>query len=154
MSERRERIALMLEWYVDVVSGMRDELGTGERGLQLMCRAWRVPEQGYPELDYQLHQMKGQQPNLYKHLVWYYIYSTKKRAQVCPRCNTVMHHTRNFHQHGRNSVAVVPRMLRVRQPWVRQAVVDDAVDWLEQHWRGGVFLPDELMPHKVSKDAA
>lgn len=150
MNDRRERIALMLEWYVDVESGMRDELGTGEPGLSLMCRAWRVPAQGYPELDYQLGQLKTQEPGLYRHLAWWYFHSTRRRALVCPRCNVVMHHSRNFHQHGRTAVAVVPRMLRVSQPWVRKAVVEQAVDWLEQHWRGSVFVPDELRAEKVA----
>lgn len=143
MNDRRERIALMLEWYNDVEAGMRDVLGSGDH-IPLMCRAWRVPEQGYPELRYQLGQLHSLEPRLYKHLAWWYFHSTRKRASVCPRCNTVMHHTRNFHQHGRQSVAVVPRMLRVQPAWVRQSVVDDAVDWLETNWRGAVFVPDEL----------
>lgn len=36
----------------------------------------------------------------------------------------------------------------VRQPLypVEQGDVDNAIGWLDDHWRGGVFVPDELMP--------
>jgi hypothetical protein len=29
---------------------------------------------------------------------------------------------------------------------VRERDVDDAIGWLDDHWRGGVFVPDELLP--------
>ena len=35
-----------------------------------------------------------------------------------------------------------------RQPLypMKQADVDGAIGWLDDHWRGGVFVPDELLP--------
>lgn len=149
---RRERIELLLEWFNDVEAGMRDIVGTGEH-IPLMCRAWRKPVQGYPELRFQLGQLSGREPRMYRHLAWWYFHSSKRRASVCPRCNVTMHASQNFHKHGRDTVAVVPRMLRVHQGWVRRTVVDEAIDWLEANWRGAVFVPDELMPEK-QKDAA
>ena len=51
----------------------------------------------------------------------------------------------NFHKHGSRNVAVVPRVIRV-WPRLRPELVDDGVAWLEDHWQGDVFIPDELLP--------
>jgi hypothetical protein len=37
-------------------------------------------------------------------------------------------------------------MVRVPLYPVEQADVDGAIGWLDDHWHGGVFLPDELLP--------
>jgi hypothetical protein len=29
---------------------------------------------------------------------------------------------------------------------VRPRRVDDAIGWLDEHWNGGVFVPNELLP--------
>jgi len=142
---RRERIVVLLENYVDVVEGLRDRIGAGEH-IPLMCRAWRVPRQGYPELDHQLGVMKVLAPTLYWHLAHTYFHSTRRRVLQCPRCSATMPtwHGKHFHKHGHSNVAVVPRVVRVVHPSVEIRSVDDAVDWLEQSWRGAVFVPDEL----------
>lgn len=142
---RRERIVVLLENYVDVVEGLRDRLGSGEH-LPLMCRAWRVPAQGYPELDHQLGIMRASEPSLYWHLAQTYFHSTRRRVLECPRCRAVMPtwHSANFHKHGHSNVAVVPRVIRIVRSEVRAQSVEDAIDWLETNWRGEVFVPDEL----------
>jgi len=144
---RRERIVVLLEHYVDVVEGLRDRLGSGEH-IPLMCRAWRVPSEGYPELDHQLGLMRSTAPTLYWHLAQTYFHSTRRRVLYCPRCRAVLPSwsSTNFHRHGHATVAVVPRVVRITSPNVQVRSVDDAVDWLERHWRGEVFVPDELLP--------
>jgi hypothetical protein len=37
-------------------------------------------------------------------------------------------------------------MVRVPLYPVRSHDVDEAIGWLDDHWRGGVFVPDELLP--------
>ena len=144
---RRERIVMLLENYNDVEAGWRDQRGDGER-LPLMCRPWNTPAEGYPELDHQLGCLKTQEPVLWWHLSQTYFYSVRRRVLQCPRCHAVYpawHQSQNFHKHGHTNVAVVPRVLMVRKGGVSDEMVDAAVDWLEQHWRGAVFVPDELM---------
>jgi hypothetical protein len=36
-------------------------------------------------------------------------------------------------------------MTRVPLYPVQARDVDDAIGWLDEHWRGGVFIPDELL---------
>jgi hypothetical protein len=31
-------------------------------------------------------------------------------------------------------------------PEVRRELVEQAIEWLDEHWRGGVFVSDELLP--------
>jgi hypothetical protein len=31
-------------------------------------------------------------------------------------------------------------------PRCKGSVVEEAIEWLDEHWRGGVFVPDELLP--------
>jgi hypothetical protein len=142
---RRERIVVLLEWYVDVeAQGLRDGRGDGDH-LPLMSRAWNHPS--YRELDRLLGVMRDHRRHLYWHLSQTYFYAAKRQVLQCPRCRGVMPawHTANFHKHGHSNVAVVPRVVRVRRPEVRDAHVDEAVTWLEQQWSGELFLPDELM---------
>jgi hypothetical protein len=52
-----------------------------------------------------------------------------------------------IHLHSnRKSATFIARM--VRQPLypVAQGDVDAAIGWLDEHWLGGVFVPDDLMP--------
>ncbi len=111
-----------------------------------MCRAWRVPRQGYPELDHQLNEMRNVAPALYRHLSNTYFYAPRRRVLQCPRCRTTMPTwaSVNFCKHGRVSVAVVPRVIRVPASTVQPGMVEAAIDWLERSWRGAVFVPDEL----------
>jgi hypothetical protein len=34
--------------------------------------------------------------------------------------------------------------VKIKYP-VRERDVDDAIVWLDDHWRGGVFIPDQLL---------
>jgi hypothetical protein len=146
MNDRRERIVVLLENYVDVeAQGLRDRRGDGEH-LPLMSRAWNHPS--YCELRRLLGVMRDGQWHLYWNLVHTYYYANYVRRLHCPRCKAIIPTTRsaNFHKHGHSNVAIVPKMVRVTHADVREPVVADAVDWLEAHWQGPLFIPDELLP--------
>lgn len=68
---------------------------------------------------------------------------------MCPRCGTVKppNLAGELHAHkGRRSAAFVPRMTRVPLYPVEQGDVENAIDWLDDRWRGDVYVPDELLP--------
>jgi hypothetical protein len=67
---------------------------------------------------------------------------------VCRRCSSTTHiwASVTFHMHGHTNVALVPRALRVVPLAVRAELVEEALGWLDEHWQGGVFVPDELLP--------
>jgi hypothetical protein len=141
---RRERIILLLDNYVDVVNGLRDRLGNGEH-IPLMCRAFNHPS--YRELERLRILMRDTEGGMYWHLTRTYFNGEKRRVLQCPRCQGTMPawSSVNFHKHGRTNVAVVPRVLRVYPQGVRQARVNDAVAWLDEHWVGEPFIPDDLL---------
>ena len=66
----------------------------------------------------------------------------------CPRCNGVLPvwRSQNFHKHAGKNVALAARVLRVVPLEVRAELVAEAIAWLDERWRGGVFVPDELLP--------
>jgi hypothetical protein len=85
----------------------------------------------------------------YRAVVGMYVYPRFVRRAVCPRCNAVQPpgFVGELHSHtGRKSAAFVARMVRVPLYPVEQADVDGAIGWLDDHWHGGVFVPDELLP--------
>lgn len=137
---------MLLENYRDVEAGWRDQRGEGEH-IPLMCRPWNMPAEGYPELDHQLGCLKKQKPTYYWHLAETYFRSVRRRVNQCPRCLGVQPSwsSVNFHKHGQSNVAVVPRVLIVTRGGVSPEMVSAAVDWLEVHWRGAVFVPSELV---------
>jgi hypothetical protein len=65
-----------------------------------------------------------------------------------PRCESRVDiwSSTTTHRHGRKNVSLVPRVVRVVPKQVRPVLVAVALAWLEQHWRGGVYVPDELLP--------
>ena len=147
---RQERILVLLENYMDVVNGLRDRKGSGEH-LPLMCRPWNKPALGYPELQRLLDLLKVEQREMYRHLSQKYAHSPQRRVLQCPRCQGVLPtwSSHNFHKHGHQNVAVVPRVLRVVPGWVKEERIQAAIEWLDGHWSGaGPFLPDELKPYK------
>lgn len=150
---RQERIILLLENYVDVVNGLRDRLGTGEH-IPLMCRAWNSPRLGYPELERLRLSLRESEPALYWHLAETYFRPERRLVLQCPRCRGVMPSwsSVNFHTHGHQNVAIVPRVLKVVDPKVKREEVERAIQWLDEKWlEPGPFLPDEL---KAEKEAA
>jgi hypothetical protein len=110
-----------------------------------MCRAWNHP--AYRQLERLLPELRAEQPALAWHLSKTYL-GPRRRVLQCPRCRGVAPawSSVNFHKHKGKNVALVPRVLRVVPAKVRREVVDEAIAWIDERWRGGVFVPDELLP--------
>ena len=143
---RHERIAFLLEHLADVQAGVRDR-GTGGDHIPLMWRVWNHPS--YQELERLLPLLGKAARPLYRAVVGTYVYPRFVRRAVCPRCNAVKAPAfvgeLQTHQ-GRKTAAFVPRMVRVPLYPVESGDVDRAIGWLDLNWRGGVFVPDELLP--------
>ena len=110
-----------------------------------MCAAWNGPS--YRELERLLPFLLAEQPRLASHLSRTY-FAPRRRVLTCPRCSwqTDIWASASFHRHGRTNVALVPRVLRVVPFGVQAELVEEALAWLDEHWQGGVFVPDELLP--------
>lgn len=150
---RSERIIVLLENYIDVVYGLRDEHGDGVH-VPLMCKPWNRPKLGYPELERLRVRMQSERPDLYWHLREVYLTTATRRVLVCthPRCEvTYPANVRiDFHNHGRHPVPVLPKIIRMSSPNVDVEQLGLAVEWLNEQWREpGPFLPKELQPVKV-----
>ena len=72
----------------------------------------------------------------------------RRRVLACLRCHWqgAIWSPAGFHTHGRTVVALVPRVVRVVPREVRRELVAEAVGWLDGHWSGEPFVPDELLP--------
>ena len=143
---RQERIRFLLENFQDVQAGVRDR-GSGGDHVPLMCRAWNHPS--YQELERLLPLLGIAARPLYRAIVGTFVHSRAVRRAVCPRCLAVQapSFVGELHAHGnRKSAAFVARMVRVPLYPVAERDVDGAIEWLDANWRGGVFVPDELLP--------
>ena len=147
MLTRSEKIRVLLEHYSDVVAGLR-ERGTGGEHIPLMCAAWN--HVSYQQLEALRGEMRTGAPTLYRTVVAVYVYPRFVRRAVCPRCDAVappqLVGELHRHGHGRKSAAFVARMVRVPLYPVDQGQVESAIGWLNERWKGGVFVPDELLP--------
>jgi hypothetical protein len=57
-----------------------------------------------------------------------------------------------IHRHGKRNVALVScALVRDVPVGTNPALAAAAVAWLETHWRGDVFLPDQLKPERVTR---
>jgi hypothetical protein len=142
---RRERITFLLEHFHDVLAGVRDK-GLGGEHVPLMCRAWNGVS--YQELERLLLLLSADARPLYRAVVGLYVYPRFVRRAVCPKAvpsKPTLVGELHFHQ-NRKSATFIARMVRVPLYPVEQRDVDAAIVWLDEHWRGGVFVPDELLP--------
>jgi len=141
---RRERIAFLLENLEDARHGIRDR-GEGAEHTPLMCRCWN--HRSYQELERLLPFLRSEQRTLAWHLREEF-FAPHRRVNYCPRCGLRVDvwSSQSFHKHGHKNVALVPRVLRVVSPQVRPELVDEAIAWLDERWRGEVYVPDELLP--------
>ena len=124
------------------------DYGTGKEMasiIPLMCRAGTIPATESSNVSG--YSCAHTECSMYWHLSQTFIHPEKRRVLQCPRCQGTMPawSSVNFHKHGRTNVAVVPRVFRVYPRGVRQARVNDAVAWLDAHWVGEPFVPDDLL---------
>jgi hypothetical protein len=77
-----------------------------------------------------------------------YVYPRFVRRAVCARCGAVSapEHVGELHTHKQRGVVLVARMTREPLFPVEQRNVDGALEWLDEHWQGEPYIPDELLP--------
>lgn len=83
-SHRQEIITALLEWYVDVLNGVRDGVGDDPIHLPLRCRAYNSP--AYRELERLLPLLAEAEPNRYWNVAERYWRARTRRVLRCPRC--------------------------------------------------------------------
>jgi hypothetical protein len=143
---RPERITFLLEHFHDVLAGLRDQ---GNRGRARPADVCRVNSAGYQELERLLPLLSAASPPLYRAVVGMWVHPRFVRRAVCPKCGAVKppRLVGELHLHGhRRSAGFVARMVRVPLYPVYERYPAAVVAWLDEHWRGEPFIPDELLP--------
>lgn len=139
---RRQAIETLLHHYRDVLEGVPDrEHRSSDELLALMCPAWN--HRSYQQLERLLYVMQQRWPKLRQALRVRFERYTERRVAWCKRCGE--HPARDvgtIHRHppGR-SVALKPKLIRVPPDDDDPRRVDEALDWLVEHWVGRVDLP-------------
>lgn len=136
-------ILVLLAHLQDTRAGLWDARSGGD-GLPVMCSVWRHPS--FQQLERLLPQLRRAEPTAWRAVHALYEQPSFRRRASCPRCGAVAPPGRvgQVHRHGQRAVPLQPRMVRVPRYPVAEADAIRAVAWLEGHWAGGVFIPDEL----------
>ena len=85
---------------------------------------------------------------LYRAVMGMYVHPRFVRRAVCPRCGAASapENVGELHRHNHRSVVLVARMVRILLYLVEPDGVESALTWLDNHWRGQPYVPDELLP--------
>ena len=142
---RRERIGFLLAHYHDVLVGLWDDRAGGS-SVPLMCSAWN--HRSYQELERLLPLLAAASPPVHRAVVAWYVYPRFVRRAWCPRCGQAAppEHISGLRRHGQRTVALTPKMVRQPPYRVDERLLPLAVAWFDREWRGGVFVPAELLP--------
>lgn len=156
LQARFEHLATLLEHYQDVLDGIQDGEssfdGPGD-GLALMCEAWNHP--AYQQLERLRIVLGSEEPALYWQLAEVYFRAPRKRVAVCPRCGREsVPRVEEYPgasalgygscKHGSDRVKLQPVVKRVVSAAVEPVIVVLAIQWLEERWAGGVFVPEDV----------
>jgi len=143
---RRDRIAVLVEYLIDVREGLPDkEPIHADELIALMCQAWNSP--AYQELERLLPLLRKHERRAYWHLCERYLRYGECRVAWCRRCG--YHHASKagqVHRHppGR-AVQLRPKVLRVVNHAVDDALVGVALNWLDAHWQGEAVIPKAVL---------
>lgn len=165
---RRERVLTLLEFYRDVLEGLRERgpvcVGPpdvcGERDcrrlgvcvesdnvLAMMCEAYNHPS--YRELERLLGVLRVREPLLWRALWQRFVGYVERRRARCAVCgdhpaSAVGKVHRGCRRKGRT---VTLRAVTVREfpPGFDAAAAERAVDWLVESWRGPVVVPPDVL---------
>ena len=141
---RPEAITVLLLHLVDVRHGLWDGRADGGGG-RLMCSVCNTPS--YQRLERLLPRLRRAEPRAWQALHALYEQPSFRRRAVCVRCGAEEPPSRlgEVHRHGRTTVTLVARMVRVPLYPVAEADVARGIAWLEEQWGDvGVFIPQEL----------
>jgi hypothetical protein len=157
--DRKKAIILtLLEWWKDVTESWNDGAGAGDFGQPMLNPALNHPS--YRELERLRIIMRVEEPVLYWNLRERYLVSVTRNADVCPVCHKAgIEATEGLpHRHkleGRlRKVEPVRAVVTVVSKAVRPELVDLAVGWLADNFRGEPFVPDGIDEKKQEKVAA
>ena len=146
----RDRIAILLHHYRDVCEGIGGIQPRGDDVLALMCEEWN--HESYQQLERLLRVMHERWPLLRQALRVRYERYSEHRIAWCVKCGAhPAGHEGRIHSHPpARSITLVPKVVRVYSQDDRPTVVDDAIAWLERHWRGEVDLPKAIIEHTAA----
>jgi hypothetical protein len=150
-SHRQQIITTLLDWYVDVLNGVRDGVGDDPTHLPLMCSAWNSP--AYRELERLLPLLAEAEPNAYWNVAERYWRARTRRVLRCPRCMAFEPFTASnsnghvrTHKHGGKNVALTPAMVPLLDERVEAERIERGIAWLADNWQGvEPMLPRELV---------
>lgn len=149
---RRERIERLLYHYLDVENGLQDRNFRGDDFLPRMSRAWNHPS--YKELRRLIRVMQDTEPFIYWHLAETYFRYREVRIAECPKCGRQYapglawdedKDEGGFCKHGGGSVRLRPQTVRRISQAVRPFERELAIAWLDRHFVGEPFIPDDLL---------
>ena len=161
LTTRREKILVLLENYLDVIQGLQDSGISDGDVIWRMCRAYSHPS--YRELERLRKVLRDSEPFIYWHLAETYFRASVLPAKVCPHCwDTLKKRTEwwpphlgpDFHRHGGKTVSLVLRPVRRISQAIRPECVEQAVAWIDDHFRGEPFVPDDVLAVMARQDAA
>ena len=146
----RDRIAVLLHHYRDVCEGIAGIEPAGDDVLALMCEEWN--HSSYQQLERLLVVMHDRWPRMRQAVRTHYERYSEHRIAWCRRCGAhpVANEGRiHLHPPGR-SVTLVAKVVRVYPSNDNLLAIQDALDWLENHWAGEVDLPKAVMDYTSS----
>jgi hypothetical protein len=150
-SRREEIIGELLNWYVDVLNGVRDGIAADAISLPLMCRAYNSP--ACRQLERLLPLLAETEPNLYWNVAERYWRARIRRVLRCPRCTKFETFTASnsnghvhVHKHGSKSFVLTPAIVPLLDERVTPDRIERGIAWLADNWQGvEPMLPRELV---------
>jgi hypothetical protein len=148
-TDREAKIAVLLEWWADVVEGWQ-EAGSGadDFGIRMMARAYNHPS--YRELERCLIALRAENKPVYRHVQARYR-GERRMVLECPHCHDQLEiaakhfddrgHVRKKHKHG-DVVFFVRKSVPVLPEWVREDVVRAGIADLAERFCGEPFIPN------------
>jgi hypothetical protein len=155
---RRDRITILLDWYLDVIHGLSDYQLSSEHTRQPvlgMCRSWN--SRSYRQLEELRQRMRDTEPFTYWHIAEIYFRPNYRMVMRCPyeyangprkgqRCDfTKPAGTTGVHTHSRRTSTLVPHLEKVVSQAICQDQVDLGIDWIDNNWRGTAVIPEDLL---------
>lgn len=149
---REDRIERLLYFYVDVEVGLQDRAYRSDDFLPRMSRAWNHPS--YKELRRLIRLMQDTEPFLYWHISETFFRYQEVRVAECPKCGRQYAPTLGwdedkdeggFCKHGSGAVRLRPKTIRKISKAVRPFERELGIAWLERHFQGEPFIPDDLL---------
>jgi hypothetical protein len=146
---RQDRLTILLEFYRDVENGLHDYNLRSENGTPIfgMGPAWHHPS--YRRLRQLLPKLASKLPIPYWHVAEMYLRwrpNDARRIAFCPGCKRQFPSGKigEVHKHGAKTSTLLPRIEKLVSQAILLELVGRGIEWLDESWEGGVFIPDEV----------